>query len=131
MPDNKFTPLHKLNVKEQFAIAKRIGSPMILPFVDMMIKGAKNNVSLAPALIMAMNRMPDEDANYIIEICASKIFDISSNPPASVFRNGQLMYSDLSLSDLLEFSAQIIMRDMMDFLNTVLPDLAQEQQTEA
>ena len=126
---NKLKAIHKLNVKEQFAIAKRLGSHLILPFVDMMIKGSKNKVTLVPALIMALNKMSDDDANFIIETCLSKVYDVASSPPAPAYVNGQLMFDSLSLTELLNFTAEIIMRDMLDFLNTVLPSLAPEQTT--
>jgi len=123
---DKFKLLGSLNVQQQFLIAKRFGSPNILPFVDMMINGDKTKVSLLPALIMAFSRMTDEDSNQILELCLTKLFDVSSTPPAAVFRNGQIMYDDLTLTSLMNFSAELIMRDMRDFFCTVLPSLAAE-----
>ena len=122
--------IHNLNVQEQFAIAKRLGSHLILPFVDMMIKGSKTKVTLIPALIMALNKMSDDDANFIMETCLKKVYDVASSPPAPAYSHGQIMFDDLSLTELLNFTAEIIMRDMVDFLNTVLPSLTQEQTEE-
>ena len=46
---SNFKLIQKLSMTEQFAIAKRLGSHTILPFVDMMLAGEQNNVSLVAA----------------------------------------------------------------------------------
>jgi|GEM_PF-5384458 len=120
---SNFKLIQKLSMTEQFAIAKRLGSHTILPFVDMMLAGEQNNVSLVAALIMALNKMSDEDANFVVNTCISKLYDVSTQPPAAVYRNGQIMFDDLGLTEILNFTSEIILRDMRDFLNTVLPRL--------
>ena len=125
MTTEKFKIIGKLTAEEQFLIMKRLSSPHILPFVDMMLQGEKNSILFLPAISMALNKMSDEDALMVRNVCLSKVHDISSTPSSSVFRNGVMMNDDLSLSDMLNFTSEIIMRDMRDFLLTVLPNLAQ------
>lgn len=125
MATEKFKIIGKLTAEEQFLIMKRLSSPHILPFVDMMLQGEKNSILFLPAISMALNKMSDEDALMVRNVCLSKVHDISSMPSSAVFRNGVIMNDDLSLSDMLNFTSEIIMRDMRDFLLTVLPNLAQ------
>lgn len=125
MATEKFKIIGKLTAEEQFLIMKRLSSPHILPFVDMMLQGEKNSILFLPAISMALNKMSDEDALMVRNVCLSKVHDISSTPSSAVFRNGVMMNDDLSLSDMLNFTSEIIMRDMRDFLLTVLPNLAQ------
>lgn len=117
--DQQYQLSGTLNAFDQLNIARKL-SPAF-PLIDGVVRKENAGKNKGILITMALGMLSDENSNFVIEKCLSLVVKVQPNgPPARVYVNGQLMFNDLSLTDLLNLTAQVIEENLGNFLNTAL-----------
>lgn len=115
----------KLNAFDQLNIARKLSPafPLIKAVVDQDNAGKDKGV----LIVMALGMLSDEGNKYVVEKCLSTVVRTQDNGAlAKIFINGQLMFDDLTLTDITEITAQVIEDNLGNFLNTALSALGKD-----
>lgn len=106
---------------ENLHVARKM-SPA-LPLLDPLFDEKNSKRDNTVLIVMALSRIPDDDCNFIIQKCLSKVsrFEKEANKYAPVLsRSGDLMYQDITLKQMLDISVQVIEENLGDFFRTAL-----------
>jgi hypothetical protein len=111
----------KLNVFDQLNIARKLSPALAL--VDAVVRQENEGKEKGVLIVMALGMLSDESSKFIVEKCMSLITRIGADGTvARIFVNGNLMFDDMTLTDLTDLTAKVIEDNLSNFLNTALPN---------
>ena len=114
----------KLNAFDQLLIARKLAPAMAL--VEGVVHENNADKDLSILTVMALSYLSDPDSDIVVNKCLSLIVRIQEGvPPTKLIVQGTLQFSDLTMKDLLDITAEVIKANLGDFLNTALPSLRQ------
>ena len=114
----------KLNAFDQLLIARKLAPAMAL--VEGVVHENNADKDLSILTVMALSYLSDPDSDIVVNKCLSLIVRIQDGvPPTKLIVQGTLQFSDLTMKDLLDITAEVIKANLGDFLNTALPSLRQ------
>lgn len=99
----------KLDPKRQFHVVRRIA--------PLMVQASAGDM---PAVLQALAAMSDVDVDYVLDTCLAVVARKQETAGGVVYapvqpRPGQIMFSDLQASDLLEISMAVIQDSLGNF----------------
>ena len=116
----------KLNAFDQLTIARKL-SPAF-PIVDGIIRKENSGKNMNILVVMALGMLSDESSKIVIDKCLSVVTRVEpGQPPARITVNGNLMFTDIELDDILKLTAQVIEENLGNFLTTALLSMEADQ----
>jgi hypothetical protein len=106
--------LIQLDVFSQFKLVRKLG-----PFISSINAAQEAGLTPFDALTETLSVISDEDAEAIIKIALGSVRRVDGNMSAAVY-NGKgtvMQYSDISLSDVLDLTVQVVMYNLKDFFS--------------
>ena len=89
------------------------------------VKVEMDYAALGTPVMEAFSRMPDEDVEFILRTCLEKVLWIKNEREAHrIMVNGQLMYEDSLLIDLMYLTWLVVRDDLQNFTSGIVTLLA-------
>lgn len=119
--ESEFLISGKMNAFEQLAIMRKIAPA--LGFVDGIMRKENEDKPKSILILLMLSQISDEDSQFVINKCLSFVVRLQKDGQKAklMTQNGQLMFSDIGLEQMLELTSKVIEDSLGDFLNTVLP----------
>ena len=118
----------KLDTRAQFHLLRKLGAalPVIEPLVN------PDNVDQDPTILvtMLMTQLDDAAADYVMNAALWAVSRYQDTGWVKVMRNGQNMFSDIELADLLSIVAKVITENLGSFFHTALTNLGRAETPE-
>jgi hypothetical protein len=115
----------KLNVFEQLKVSRKL-LPVLSGLLGEMrvIKQLKDGEitideaikTALPTIAQKVSDMKEEDSNAIIHPCLAVVMRKQGSSYVSIFGNGQLMFDDIDLMDMLQIVARVVGDSLGNFL---------------
>lgn len=117
---SKYQITGSLNAFDQLNIARKL-SPAF-PLIDGVVRKENSGKDKGILITMALGMLSDDNSNYIVEKCLSIVTRAQDGGgvPARIYVNGNIMFDDIKLKDILDITVQVIEENIGDFLNTAL-----------
>lgn len=128
----------KLDALTQFNVSRRI-IPVVIALAPLIIPGAtekdiallitsdlSRNVALIQPALEAVAKMPDDDVNYVLAKCASRVFRANKNPSTGAVDSWSpiwnssaksLQYDDLGMVDLITIVWNVLRENLEGFFS--------------
>lgn len=101
----------KLSAFKQLHVARRV-APILTGLADMAMASEGKKLDFKQAvepMVIAVSKLSDEDTEMIIGTCLEVVSRKTSNKTmAPVFKDGNNMFDDLNMIDLLRLTAEVI-----------------------
>lgn len=125
---HSYTTNGNLDTFTQLHIARKLQPAMgaVTALVDP--DNAEKNKNMLSVILLSY--VSDQDAEYIIKKCLAVVMRRDSGTSAKVMtKEGHMMYSDMSMSSILELTMAVVEENLGDFFRTSLASLTAEKQT--
>lgn len=121
----------RLDTFRQLHVARRLGTVVgaVLQTLTKGEGGASLGESLEP-IMLALGRMSDDDVNYVVKSCLAVVSRRQGDSLAPVQTpGGQLMFEDITVSQLMQLSAKVMEAHRVGDFFTDLLSLAPQPRT--
>ena len=106
---------------EQLKLA-RLLSPS-LPIVEAIIAERNEEKDLTVPMMLLLGQLSEEDCEAVVRQCLSSVTRKQSSGWTKVMVNGVIMFSDITLHEMLQLSSSVITETLGDFFRTALSKL--------
>ena len=111
--------LGRMPVFKQFHVARRL-SPILATIVGAeggveALKGGLAGLRVQP-IAEALAQMSDADADYILHACLGIVSLRQEGRLTPIFRAGNLMFDWITMPQMLQIAAEVIMQDLAGFM---------------
>jgi hypothetical protein len=116
--DARFLITGKLNAFDQLDIIRKLSN--VLPIIDGVVRDENKGKEKSVLIVMALGMISDEHNDYIVKKCLSLVsmMQEGNSGAAKILVNGNLMFSDITLKDILDITAKVIEDNLGDFFST-------------
>ena len=120
---NKTYVVGSLDTFTQLNIARKITPAM--PLVDGLVKTANAEKDLSLLFLMALSQLDDQASEFVMRTCLKAVSVKQETGWAKVASpQGELMFADLTVQELLHLVVKVIEVHLGDFFRTALGSLA-------
>lgn len=79
---------------------------------------------LGTPVIQAFSRIPDEDVSFVMAKCLEQVMRLDGKEAHRIMVNGQIMYDDIQLIDLMHLTWLVVRDDLQNFTSGIVTRLA-------
>ncbi len=106
---------------EQLKLA-RLLSPS-LPIVEAIIAERNEDKDLTVPMMLLLGQLSEEDCEAVVRQCLGAVTRKQASGWAKIMVNGVMMFSDITLYEMLQLSSSVITENLGDFFRTALSNL--------
>ncbi len=111
--------LGRMPVRKQFHVARRL-APLFSAFIGQAgVDGLKNGLAdlqIQP-IMDALATMKDDDCDYVLDACLSVVKIMQAGRATPIMAsNGRLMFDDITMPQMLQIAAEVVMQDLAGFM---------------
>lgn len=111
----------KLDAFTQLHVARKLGGA--LPLMDGLVSERNQGKDMSLLMVLLMSKLTDEETDYVVKKCLNAVSRKQPQGWASLQSGGTIMFSDVSVSALINLTAQVIVENLGDFFRTALANL--------
>jgi hypothetical protein len=122
--DRQYVTTERLNAFDQLHLARKL-SPA-LPIIEGLVDPANVGKDKQVLTVLLLSHVADADVDFVLRKCLRVVCRRQADGQLARLQSsdGQLMFSDTSLADLLELAVNVIEENLGDFFRTALGALA-------
>lgn len=115
----------KLDAFSQLHVARKLGPAV--PLVQGMVDLANASKDKALLSVLMLGHISDVDADFVVRKCLSVVTRREDTGALAKIQtpNGDLMFQDISMGDILALTNAVIEENLGDFFRTALASLAE------
>ncbi len=118
--NNQYSSTGKLDAFSQLHVARKLGPA--IPIVEGLVAKANASKDKGLLTVLMLSHISDEDTEYVIHKCLKVVVRKQEGGMLSKIQSidGQLMFDDIGMSELLELTVAIIEENLGDFFRAAI-----------
>ena len=112
-----------LDVPTQLNVARRLSRA--IPLVDPIVRSDNRDKDKKILVVMLLGQLTDADSDYVVNKCLSCASVRQSDGSLAKLqtKDGVLMFDDVTMNDICDIVAEVIIENLGDFMTTALSGL--------
>jgi hypothetical protein len=123
----QYATIGKLDAFTQLHLARKLAPA--LPIIEGLVSPANASKDKQVLVVLMLSHVSDADADYVVKKCLGVVARRQADNQLARLQSadGQLMFDDTPMSDLLELAVAVIEENMGDFFRTALSALSADE----
>lgn len=121
-PNKSIVISGKMDVFTQLAVARKLA--VAFPILSMIIDSKKSSTEkkkpLSVLVIQALAMLTDDESDFVVSKCLNLVKRKTPEGEFPIYNKGVLTFMDISMEDVLEITAEIVVDNLGNFLVTAL-----------
>ena len=118
----------KLSTFAQLHLARKLGPA--IPLIEGLTSDSNKGKDKGILAVLMFSHIPDADVDHITRVCLATVFRVQDGKRVRITTSdGELMFDDISMNDMLELTIEVVDWNLGDFFRTALAGLPQMQAT--